>query len=305
MQKTNNSFKVIALAIFCNVLWGTAFPFIKIGTSLFALREGVISDQIYFAGLRFVITGLLLFIYLFIKNKEIPKIKMENFNWILLVALFQTTLQYLFIYIGLANITSVNGSIFSSLGGFFSILISSIIYKNDRLNRRKIIGTLCGIIGVFICSYVRGEGLSIHLNGEFLLILASFFFASGVIVAKRVTKVENPFVLTSYSFFIGGLILLVIGKILGGKLSQVSTLAILDLLYLGLLSALAFSLWTYLMSFNKVSNISIFNFLIPIIGALLAAILLKENIFQIKYPISLILVSVGIILINKPSKKEL
>jgi drug/metabolite transporter (DMT)-like permease len=48
--------------------------------------------------------------------------------------------------------------------------------------------------------------------------------------------------------------------------------------------------------------ISVFNFLIPVFGTILSAIVLKENIFDIKILIALILVCAGIYLVYK--KKE-
>ena len=41
-----------------------------------------------------------------------------------------------------------------------------------------------------------------------------------------------------------------------------------------------------------------FNFLVPVFGVLLSAIILKENIFDIKNLVALILICIGIILAN-------
>jgi len=62
---------------------------------------------------------------------------------------------------------------------------------------------------------------------------------------------------------------------------------------------LAFSLWTLLLKYNKVGVVSIFNFLIPVFGAMLSSIFLRENILELKNIIALILVSLGIGLVNK------
>ena len=40
-------------AIFCTLLWGTAFPFIKVGYSAFKIEESDIGSKLIFAGMRF------------------------------------------------------------------------------------------------------------------------------------------------------------------------------------------------------------------------------------------------------------
>ncbi|MBQ1944693.1 MAG: EamA/RhaT family transporter, partial [Ruminococcus sp.] len=48
-----------AAAIFCTLLWGTAFPFIKLGYAAFAAADSDIGAKLLFAGLRFFIAGLM------------------------------------------------------------------------------------------------------------------------------------------------------------------------------------------------------------------------------------------------------
>ena len=41
-------------AIFCTLLWGTAFPFIKVGYSAFQIEESDSGSKLIFAGMRFM-----------------------------------------------------------------------------------------------------------------------------------------------------------------------------------------------------------------------------------------------------------
>ena len=68
------------------------------------------------------------------------------------------------------------------------------------------------------------------------------------------------------------------------------------------LSAIAFALWSQLLKYNKVGVISVFNFLIPVFGTILSAIILKENIFDIKILVALLLVCTGIYLVYKSNR---
>ena len=76
-----------------------------------------------------------------------------------------------------------------------------------------------------------------------------------------------------------------------------SSVAILG--YLTLLSSVAFALWSILLKYNRVGMIAPFNFLIPVSGAVLSAIFLGENIFELKYAVALVLVCSGIWWVNK------
>ena len=51
-----------ALAVACNVLWGCAFPFIKLGYRLFAIDAADTASILLFAGVRFMTGGVLVWL---------------------------------------------------------------------------------------------------------------------------------------------------------------------------------------------------------------------------------------------------
>jgi drug/metabolite transporter (DMT)-like permease len=69
------------------------------------------------------------------------------------------------------------------------------------------------------------------------------------------------------------------------------------------LSAVAFSIWTTLLKHNKVSSITVFNFLIPVVGTFLSALILGESIFRLQYLLALPFVVAGIVLVTYSSSK--
>ncbi len=80
--------------------------------------------------------------------------------------------------------------------------------------------------------------------------------------------------------------------------------AVLLLLYLALVSAVAYSLWGILLKYNPVSRITVFGFMNPVIGVVLSALLLNESnqAFSVYGLVSLILVCLGIWLVNRQAK---
>ena len=103
---------------------------------------------------------------------------------------------------------------------------------------------------------------------------------------------------------LGGGILALMGTLMGGRLEYMTCQGILMLLYLGFLSAVAYSLWGILLKYNPVSKVAIYGFSNPVMGVFLSALLLGEGgqAFCLQNVIALCLVSGGIFLVNYRSK---
>lgn len=296
-----NRRNIILLATLCCLLWGSAYPAIKGGYDLFNIASNDIPSKLIFAGYRFTLAGLIVLIVQVVNNKSILILSRKQIGQVTLLGIFQTTLQYIFFYVGLSYTTGIRSSILNGIGAFFSILIAHFIYKNDKLNIDKIVGCIIGFMGVIIVS-LNGQNFfesSFTIQGEGFVILAALLSSSASIYGKKITQNQDASIVTGYQLFIGGFILLISGYLFGGKLEGFTLKSTSLLIYMALLSSVAFVIWTELLKYNKVGIIAIFNFLIPIFGTLLSAVFLGENIFDIKILISLILVCVGIYMVYR------
>ncbi|MDO4471393.1 MAG: EamA/RhaT family transporter, partial [Bacillota bacterium] len=72
MKKLNltNNFVVTVLALLCCLLWGSAFPCIKIGYELFEIGANDTFSQILFAGVRFTVAGALVILFSSVSAKK-------------------------------------------------------------------------------------------------------------------------------------------------------------------------------------------------------------------------------------------
>lgn len=296
-----NRRNIVLLATLCCFLWGSAYPAIKGGYELFNISGGDIPSKLIFAGYRFALAGIIVLWVQIISKKNIFVLNKKEIVQVTFLGIFQTTLQYIFFYIGLAYTTGIRSSIINGTGAFFSILLAHFIYKNDRLNVNKIVGCIVGFIGVIIVN-LNGQDFfasSFSIQGEGFVMLAALILSASSIYGKKITQNQDASIVTGYQLFIGGLILLLLGYISGGCLSGFTFKSTSLLIYMALLSSVAFAVWTQLLKYNKVGIISIFNFLVPVFGSLLSAIFLGENIFDIKILISLIFVCLGIYMVYK------
>jgi len=295
---------IVLLATLCCILWGSAYPAIKIGYSLFNIND--VGSKLVFAGYRFATAGILVLLLESIATKNRFNFSARQFGQITLLGLTQTALQYIFFYIGMSNTTGVRGSIINGIGTFVSIILAHFIYKNDKLNFNKIIGCIIGFLGVVVVN-LNGqslEGSSFTFKGEGFVMIAAIIFAASAIYGKKITQIQKPSIVTGFQLFIGGVILTILGFILGGTLKGFTVKSTSLLIYMALLSSVAFTIWTQLLKYNKVGIISVFNFLIPVFGTLLSAMFLGENIFDIKILIALILVCYGIFLVYRVKEQS-
>ncbi len=288
-------------ATLCCLLWGSSYPAIKSGYELFAIATDDIPSKIVFAGYRFLFAGLLLLLFAMAQHKPIARLSPQQYGQLAILGLTQTSIQYIFFYIGLAFTTGVKGSIMNATGTFFSVLLAHLIYKNDRLSYNKSIGCVLGFTGVMLVNVNHSLlDFSFSMMGDGFVVLAAFILSASMLYGKRISQTVDPTVMTGWQLAFGGGVLVLGGYLTGGTLVVHSATAVALLGYLTLLSSIAFALWSVLLKYNRVSMIAPFNFVIPVAGTVLSAIFLGENILEMKYAIALVLVCSGIWWVNKP-----
>lgn len=294
---TNMAF-VTVIALLCCALWGSATPFIKTGYELMLSDEDVPST-ILFAGIRFAFAGALTVLIYSIARRKFLFPKKENWGKISVVSVFQTVIQYIFFYIGLANTTGVKGTIASGSNAFFAILIASLIFKQEKLTFRKITACVIGFAGIILVN-LNGLDFTMNFTGDCFVIFSSISYAFSSALIKRYSKHEDPVVISGYQFIMGGLFMIVAGLVFGGIVTITSAKAVAVLTYLAFLSAIAYSLWGILLKYNPVSRVTVFTFMTPVFGVILSKLMLSEasNVSPLNLVITIILVSTGIILLN-------
>ena len=302
MDKTKNiltkPFFVAALALLCCALWGSATPAIKTASALL-IPVSSVPSTILFAGIRFLMAGIITIGIYSIARKKFLVFKKENIGRVLTVASFQTVIQYIFFYVGLTNTTGVKGTIASGSSAFFCVIISSLIFRQEKLTAKKIIACILGICGIVIIN-LQGLELTMNFLGDGFVIFSTIAYSFSSVFMKRFSKHEDPVVLSGYQFIFGGAFMIILGLILGGKVSFESTKGVIILVYLAVLSAIAYAVWGMLLKYNPVSKVTIFSFTTPIFGTILSLLLLPEasQVNTINLIITLILVSGGIFLLN-------
>lgn len=297
---------VCICAIFCCLLWGSAFPCVKIGYDLFNVDTQSIPSLILFAGSRFSLSGVLVIIFGSVIKRKLLLPKAKNLWRVGLVSVFQTVAQYTFFYIGLANTYGVKASVLNGLGVFFTILAACFLFRTERFNLIKLLGCLLGFSGVILINLGGDFTFSFSFLGEGCVILSGLSSAIAAGFVKIFSKHEDTTALCGYQFLFGGIVLIIVGLAFGGTINPTSAGSIFMLLYLAFLSACAFTLQGFLLKYNPVSRVAVFKSTNPLFGALFSAVILgeSEQLLSFYTLIAIVLVCLGIFVINKFGEKN-
>ena len=218
--------------------------------------------------------------------------------------MLQTVLQYLFFYIGLAHTSGVKASIIEGLNVFVAILVASLIFRQENLTARKILGCILGFAGVVLVN-LSGKQMDfgLHLSGEGFIFFSTVAYAFSSVLMKKYSKEENPVLLSGWQFVLGGILMTLAGFFMGGHIAVFTAKSVGMLFYLAMVSAVAYSLWSLLLKYNPISRVAVYGFMNPVCGVLLSALLLDEaGMLSMNAVFALALVCGGIYIVNRKEK---
>ena len=258
---------VALLACVCCVLWGSAIPVIKTGYNLMQVDSADTAS---------------------VRERKIMLPNREILKYAVPVCLAQTVGQYFFFYIGVAHTSGVKGGIITGLGNFIAILLACLVFRNERMTGRKIAGCILGFAGVVVINLMGNSlDMGFKLTGEGFILIAQLSYGISTVLINIFSRKVSPVVL--------------IGVGMGGHLGNVTAGGILLILYLAMVSAVAYTLWSVLLAWNDVSKVAIFGFVNPLCSVILSALVLGEvhQAFNAGSLIALLLVCVGIYVVNR------
>lgn len=302
-QTLSKPLVVMLLAGLCCLLWGSAIPFINLGYRYFGVSAGDTATQILFGGCRFFLAGFLTILFESVARKSPAFPKRTSWGNVVKLSLAQTIIQYVFFYIGVAHTASAKGAIIQGLQAFTSILIACFIFRTERMNALKWIG----VAGVVVVNWTKdGFGGGVRLIGEGFVIISMVASACSTGLIKKFGQFDSPVVMSGWQFMLGGAVMALGGFAAGGRLVSDNPMAYAVLLYLALLSAVAYSLWAVLLRVNPVSRVAVYTFLQPIFGVILSLLLVDRNSDAplLRYAAALAMICVSIAVVNRGQRQE-
>ncbi len=237
----------------------------------------------------------------FCNKKELLRLFQKQFPLILLISFFQTSLLYGLLFLGLTMVPGALGAIIIGASPLFAAFTAHFVMPDERLNFKKVLSITLGIMGIIMITLTRQPWHKAgwdEMIGIILLVVACLSSAIGNVIVAKDKKQMHPIPLNAAQHFLGGLLLFIISLPIEGTPDLNQPLNFyLALAWLTILSAIAFSIWFYLLKLkeNKVSNLNIWKFIIPVGGAIFSWLLLPEESPELASLAGMIIVAFSII----------
>lgn len=282
------------------LLWGSLFPMVKLGFSAYGVKST--PDILLFAGIRFVICGAAISIFAAIGNNASYRPVKSAWLPILLSGLFSIILHYSFSYIGLELTESSKTALIKQIGALIYICFSFLFVREDRPTPQKILAALIGFGGIIALNITR-DGISFSL-GDGLVLCASFCTVFSNVISKQVFRKVSPITATGISQLFGGLVLLIAGRLLGGRVTFRADASVWIMVYICGASIVSYCIWFTVVKRGELSKLFIIKFAEPVFACLFGMIILGENIWRIQYLVAFLLISGSILLAHLNWKKS-
>lgn len=258
------------LAILVAVVWGINFPATSIALEHF--------PPLFMVALRFTIIAIPTLI--FIPRPKVP------FRWLLGVGLGIGTVQFAFLYLGMAaGMPSGLASIVLQASAPFTVVIAGI-WLREHIGARQALGIAIAVIGLAAIAFHRSQVAA--LLPVLLTLLGALGWAIGN-VSTRKAQAPNALHLTLWMSVIPPLPMLVIALFvegparIGESVATAFTLealpSVLGLLYVVLIATLVgYGIWNGLLKRYPSSTVAPFSMLVPVVGVIASWLAFGETI---------------------------
>lgn len=263
-------------------LWGAlVIVYVVWGSTYLAIRV-LVEDMppLLTAGARFVIAGLLAAAILAVRHGPgVLRVRPVELRGAAIVGVLLLAGGNGGVSLGERTVPSGIAALLVAMVPLWVILLRRA--SGDRPRALTWIGVLVGFVGLGVL-VLPGGGGGWGLAGMALIIGAAASWAIGSFASQRMPVPANPFVATVWEMLAGGLALGVAGMVRGERVEPLSAYSTESLLAFGYLivfgSLVAFTAYVWLLENARLSLVSTYAYVNPVVAVALGAVLLDEAI---------------------------
>ena len=298
----SNTKKGILAGIISNVLFGLSFIFTKLCLSVTTVSI-TLAYRFTFAFLTLLAIILIFKIKIKINKKDLPLL--------IIMAISQPTLYFIFENNGILYSTTSFASIMISVIPIVCILFGNIFLK-EKVNYKQVIFAFVAVGGVILSSISNWNSGNIEILGIFLLLGAVLTSAVFNTISRKVSTKYSSFERTFMMFLVSmvSFNLIALFENINDLTKIISPIQninfILPVLYLGMISSvIAFILVNVANTNLPVSQGTIFSCISTVVSVIAGIIILKEDVNLLTI-ISTIIILIGVYLVQyfSETKKE-
>jgi drug/metabolite transporter (DMT)-like permease len=231
--------------------------------------------------LRFISGSAFIFLLLFFMEDVRMPLK-DFYKFCLLGATGIAVYQFLFIY-AMQNTSVTNVAVIINTAPLYAGLLSSL-FGYEQFHKKTFFAIVLGFVGVYVL-VSKGEFLSLgkgDLKGAIFALVACFLWALYTIMAKPMLDKHSPLKVTTYSMLTGSIMLcgFVPFYLDLKEVAALSSVGWVSLIYSIVFSiVIAFFLWYRGVSKIGASRTIIYQYSVPVFGALSAFLILHERLY--------------------------
>jgi drug/metabolite transporter (DMT)-like permease len=281
------------------IIWGTTYLGIRV--SLETMPPALMG------GLRWVIAGVLLSLYVVLRGDALPP--RSSWGGIALLG---------FLMLGLGNggvvfaeqwIPSGLAAVLVATSPFWMAAVEAALPDGERLRAKVVVGLLVGFSGIVVLLWpdltLGSGGNRRFLAGVIALQIATFGWSLGSAYSRRHARIDNVLGTTALQMLAGGLMMTVAGTVRGEWAHLWFTpRTAAALAYLSTIGAIGgFVAYTYALRHLPISFVSLYAYINPVIAVTLGVLLLGEP-FDSRMAAAAALVFAGVAIVRWTSPVE-
>lgn len=293
MSDNRLAWRPISILIVLALVWGANWAMVKLGSRDFA--------PLFMAGVRSLVAAIGMYVWMRLKGIETFPTKIMIWHGFMLGLLFGV--EFGLIYVGLQYTLASRTYVLLYTAPFWAALGAHLFLRGDRLNWGKSGGLALafgGVLALFIKDF--GGWSTATLPGDLMALVAGCLWGATTVYVKRyLTGRVKAHQVLFYHLYFSAPILFILSFIFEGRIvHSVSWLGLFSVFYQTIVVAfLSYLVWFVLVNRYPVSLLHAFSYFTPVFGVFLSGALIMGEPLTWSLLLSLALVSVGMVLVNR------
>ncbi|MFN1742300.1 DMT family transporter [Staphylococcus aureus] len=252
--------------LFTIILWGSAFPMIKIALNDFSAES--------LSAFRLILATIILLLFVIIKKLPTPELR--DIPVIFILGFCGFVIYHTALNFGEALISAGISGILVSTTPIFSSALAYIFLK-EHFSKWNWLSSLVAFIGISIISISKDDYTTINVLGVFIILLASFSESLYFTFQKKYIEKYGFIAFTLYTIMASSPFMLIFIPEIINDIHGATFTSIVSVLYLAIFpTIIPYVLLAYIVKSVGVSDATMSLYLTPIVSLLLSYLLLDE-----------------------------
>jgi len=296
----NKNIKIIVAFAAIYIIWGTTYLGIRVAIETI--------PPFLMAGTRFIIAGVIAFVFLRARGAPMPK----RIHWrsAAIIGAFLIVGGNGLVTWSEQDVPSGIAALAVATMPIWMVLIGWLFFKTNSINKRIILGLILGFIGIGL---LLGPGQlfgtpTFKLTSLLVLMMAPILWSFGSHYSRGAKLPDNIFMSTAMEMLIGGLLLIAAAFLTGEHnrldIAEVSTRSVLAMLYLTVFgSIVALTAYVWLLKKAQPTRVVTYTYVNPIIAVFLGWLVFSEPVTGLTLAAVVVIVA-AVILITTTQTRQ-